>query len=47
MELYRDLNQPADALDTYERLEAELRDSLGVAPGPQTVELAKQIHASM
>ncbi len=47
MELYRDLNRPADALDTYERLEAELRNSLGVAPGPQTVELARQIHASM
>jgi DNA-binding SARP family transcriptional activator len=47
MELYRDLNRPAEALDTYERLETELRNSLGVAPGPQTVELAKQIHASM
>ena len=47
MELYRDLNRPAEALDTYERLEIELRNSLGVAPGPQTVELAKQIHASM
>jgi DNA-binding SARP family transcriptional activator len=47
MELYRDLNRPAEALDIYERLEAELRNSLGVAPGPQTVELANQIHASM
>jgi DNA-binding SARP family transcriptional activator len=47
MELYRSLNRPAEALDIYERLEAELRSSLGVAPGPQTVELAKRIHASM
>jgi DNA-binding SARP family transcriptional activator len=47
MELYRDLDRPGDALDTYERLEAELRSTLGVAPGPQTVDLAKQIGASM
>jgi DNA-binding SARP family transcriptional activator len=47
MELYRDLNRPADALETYQRLESELKNTLGVTPGPQTVELAKQIRARL
>jgi DNA-binding SARP family transcriptional activator len=47
MELYRDLNRPADALETYQRLESELKSMLGVAPDPQTVELAKQIRARL
>jgi DNA-binding SARP family transcriptional activator len=47
MELYRDLDRPVDALETYERLEAELKGTLGVTPGPQTVELARQIHARL
>jgi DNA-binding SARP family transcriptional activator len=47
MELYRDLNRPADALDTYHRLELDLKRGLGVAPSPQTTELAKHIRAKM
>ncbi len=41
------MSRPGDALDTYARLEVELKNTLGVTPGPQTVELAKQINASM
>ncbi|MBN1201444.1 MAG: bacterial transcriptional activator domain-containing protein [Anaerolineae bacterium] len=44
MELYRDLGQPQAAIETYERLEAELKHTLDVPPGPQTVELAESIH---
>lgn len=47
MELYRDLGQPEAALETYERLESELRDTLNVAPSPQTTELADVIRASL
>jgi DNA-binding SARP family transcriptional activator len=47
MELYRDLDRPALALETYERLEYELKSSLNVSPAPQTAELAKEIRASM
>lgn len=47
MELYDDLGKPTDALETYERLETELKNSLGVTPAPQTTELAKQIRASL
>lgn len=47
MELYRALGQPAEALETYERLEAELRQSLNVSPGPQTSELADAIRAEL
>jgi DNA-binding SARP family transcriptional activator len=47
MELYYNLGRPADALDTYQRLESELKSSLGVTPGPQTVELAKQIRTAL
>lgn len=46
MELYRDLGQPDAALETYERLENELQDSLSVSPSPQTTELADEIRAS-
>jgi DNA-binding SARP family transcriptional activator len=47
MELYRELGKPADALDAYQRLEGELRRTLGVTPGSQSVELAKQIRAAL
>jgi DNA-binding SARP family transcriptional activator len=43
MELYRDLGRPNSALDVYQRLEAELKASLGVSPSPRTIELAEQI----
>jgi DNA-binding SARP family transcriptional activator len=45
MELYRDLGRPRDALDAYRRLETELKNSLGVTPGPQTAALASEIRA--
>ncbi len=47
MELYQALGLPAAALDTYERLEGELKRSLNVAPGPETQSLASAIRASM
>ncbi len=47
MELFDQLGRPADALDTYARLEAELKANLGVSPGPQTAELAKAIRAHL
>ncbi len=47
MELYRALGQPQAALETYERLEAELKRTLDVSPGPQTTELAAAIRASL
>lgn len=47
MELYRDLGQPQDALITYERLEDELKQTLGVSPAPQTRELADAIRARL
>lgn len=45
MELYQHLGEPENALDVYERLEMELRQSLGVAPSHPTMELAKNIRA--
>jgi len=45
MELYRDLGRPRAALETFERLESELRNTLGVSPAPQTIELAETIRA--
>lgn len=45
MELYRNLDKPAAALEIYERLEMELKDSLGVTPAPQTAELADSIRS--
>ncbi|MBN2306220.1 MAG: bacterial transcriptional activator domain-containing protein [Anaerolineae bacterium] len=47
MELYHELGKPRDALDTYERLVINLRSSLNVEPGPQTLELADMIRASL
>lgn len=47
MELYRALGQPAEALETYERLEAELKQTLNVSPGPRTSELANAIRAEL
>ncbi len=47
MGLYERLGQPADALATYERLEAELQATLGVAPDRQTIELAERIRAKL
>ncbi|NLX10173.1 MAG: hypothetical protein GXY36_10995 [Chloroflexi bacterium] len=47
MELYRDLGRPRTALEAYQRLEAELKNSLNVSPAPQTTELAQEIQASL
>lgn len=47
MELYRSLGKPKEALETYERLEQELKQSLNVAPAPQTAELANEIRAML
>jgi DNA-binding SARP family transcriptional activator len=47
MELYRDLDLAAAALETYDRLVAELRKELGVSPAPQTTELADSIRSSI
>jgi two-component SAPR family response regulator len=47
MELYRQMGNPAAALDAYERLEAELRASLNVSPDRQTVHLADEIRATL
>jgi len=47
MELYRALGQPQAAIDTFERLEAELKQTLNVTPGPQTTELADSIRATL
>lgn len=46
MELYRDLDQPDAALEVYNRLESELKNSLSVDPSPKTAELASEIRAS-
>jgi DNA-binding SARP family transcriptional activator len=46
MSLFTELGQPEKALEVYERLTAELKHSLGVAPDRRTVELAQQIRAS-
>jgi DNA-binding SARP family transcriptional activator len=43
MRLFRELNQPQEALTVYERLEKELRQALNVAPGKQVRELADSI----
>ncbi len=37
MELYRDLDRPGDALETYDRLVTELKNTLNVAPGAKTI----------
>jgi len=47
MELYRSLGQPREALETYERLEQELKRTLDVKPAPQTTELADEIRAML
>jgi DNA-binding SARP family transcriptional activator len=47
MELYRDLNNPQAALETYDRLVEELRADLDVSPSPQTTELANVIQAQL
>lgn len=47
MELYHQLGQPQEALDTYDRLVDELKSTLNVAPGPQTNELADTIRTSL
>ncbi len=46
MRLYRDLGKPADSLKAYERLEQELKTSLGVAPARHVQELADTIRGS-
>jgi len=46
MELYQAMGQPAEALEAYNRLCAELQSTLGVTPGPQTQQLADKIRAS-
>lgn len=47
MELYQSLGKPRAALETYERLAAELKVSLNVSPAPQTTELAETIRAAL
>jgi DNA-binding SARP family transcriptional activator len=47
MELYRDLDRPKAAIETYERLVAELKSTLNVSPAPQTAELAQTIRQSL
>jgi DNA-binding SARP family transcriptional activator len=47
MELYRDLQRPAAAIETYDRLVQELKGTLNVSPAPQTVELADSIRKTM
>jgi len=47
MELYRDLKRPRAALETYDRLERELKNTLNVSPSPQTMELASTIRKSL
>jgi DNA-binding SARP family transcriptional activator len=47
MELYQALGNPRAALETYERLVAELDATLEVEPGPQTSELAAAIRATL
>jgi DNA-binding SARP family transcriptional activator len=45
MELYAHLGQTSAALEVYDRLEFELKQSLGVAPSNPTIDLAKSIRA--
>jgi DNA-binding SARP family transcriptional activator len=45
MMLYHELGYHDDAIATYERLEAELEQSLGVSPAPQLQELLANIQA--
>jgi DNA-binding SARP family transcriptional activator len=47
MELYRGLGKPREALDTFERLEHELKRTLDVSPAPQTTELADEIRGTL
>ncbi|HEX3054485.1 MAG TPA: bacterial transcriptional activator domain-containing protein [Aggregatilineaceae bacterium] len=47
MELYRELERPRAALETYDRLERELKTTLNVSPSPQTMELASIIRKSL
>lgn len=47
MNLYMELGKSADALETYERLEKELKATLGVSPDRQTIEMASKIRASL
>ena len=43
MKLYQSLDMPDDALIVYERLKAELSESVGIAPNRQLQELAGQL----
>ncbi len=43
MLLYQELDNPKDAIATYQRLETELERSLGVSPAPQLQELMESI----
>lgn len=47
MDLYLELGRPTHALDAYERLEKELKASLGVSPDRRTVELVGKIRAAL
>lgn len=47
MELYHSLGKPVEALQIYERLEAELKKALDVEPDPQTSELAATIRGKL
>jgi DNA-binding SARP family transcriptional activator len=46
MTLYHRLKQPRKALETFDRLTAELNTRLGVTPDRRTIELAEQIRAA-
>lgn len=47
MELYYQMGRPTEALEAYNRLKAELQQSLGVLPGPQIEKLAETIRTSL
>ncbi len=47
MELYRDMQMPADALQIYEHLERNLRQELGIMPDQLTVSLADEVRAQL
>ncbi|MBN1679991.1 MAG: bacterial transcriptional activator domain-containing protein [Anaerolineae bacterium] len=47
MELYRDLGQFSFALETYDRLEAEIKRTLNVSPAPQTIALSESIRSML
>ncbi len=47
MELFHKMGMPAEALDAYDRLRQELKQSLDVEPDPKTQALAETIRAAL